>query len=133
MSGLVTHHLPAGPDCCLDSDWLRAVWKSTSVELQGCRPLVLPPPYLFGSQPGLTAFFPLLFAIQEEDPSLCPLSVFCGQILKLFLFATQQLATCSRLVCQKSMLPMGKPILAVKQDIHCSCPCQPLPPPPHCY
>lgn len=30
------------PYCCLDSDWLRRVWKSTSVELQGGRLLVLP-------------------------------------------------------------------------------------------
>lgn len=34
------------PYCCLDSDWLRGVWKSTSVELQGGRPLVLPLPTL---------------------------------------------------------------------------------------
>lgn len=85
MSGLVTLYLPAGPYCCLDSDWLRAVWKSTSVELQGCRPLVLPPPCLSGFQPGPACFFfpPLLFEIQEEVPSVFPLSVFCGQILKL--------------------------------------------------
>lgn len=43
------------PYCCLHSDWLRGVWKSTSVELRGGRPLVLPLPCLSGFQPGVTA------------------------------------------------------------------------------
>lgn len=34
------------PYCCLGSHWLRRVWKSTSVELQGGRPLVLAFPTL---------------------------------------------------------------------------------------
>lgn len=47
---------PPALHCRLESDWLGWVWKSTSVELQGGRPLLAAPlPWLTGFQPRLTA------------------------------------------------------------------------------
>lgn len=85
-------HTPFAPElcCCVDSDWQRRVWKSTSVELQGGRPLVLPLPCFSGFQLGISASFNFLFANLEEASRLSTLSVFYGQIFKL---------TCRHVVC----------------------------------
>lgn len=99
------------PYCCLDSYWLRKVWESTSAELQGGHPLILPipTPCLSGVQPGLTV--PHLFARQKEAHLLSPLSVFLGQILKLLtchLDCAPAAYSTQPCVCQSLCLTYGE-------------------------